>query len=100
MESAGNALRREMREEFNAPVTVGRLLWLVENFFPFEGRRAAHTTLVSGSGASGPAQSAGAPRPRGLTSSDRLLGSRAVAGGTACARLSAAATGPARIHVL
>ena len=39
MESAGNALRREMREELNAPVTVGRLLWVVENFFPFEGRR-------------------------------------------------------------
>ena len=39
MESAGDALRREMREELGIPVTVGRLLWLVENFFTFEGVR-------------------------------------------------------------
>lgn len=39
MEPAGDALRREMREELNAPVTVGRLLWLIENFFTFEGQR-------------------------------------------------------------
>lgn len=39
MESAGDALRREMREELGMPVTVGRLLWLVENFFTFEGVR-------------------------------------------------------------
>ena len=39
MEPAGDALRREMREELSVPVTVGRLLWLVENFFTFEGRR-------------------------------------------------------------
>ena len=39
MEPAGDALRREMREELKAPVTVGRLLWLVENFFTFEARR-------------------------------------------------------------
>jgi ADP-ribose pyrophosphatase YjhB (NUDIX family) len=39
MESAGDALRREMREELGVRVTVGRLLWLVENFFSFEGVR-------------------------------------------------------------
>ena len=39
MEPAGDALRREMREELGVPVTVGRLLWLVENFFTFEGVR-------------------------------------------------------------
>ena len=39
MEPAGDALRRQMREEQNAPVTVGRLLWLIENFFTFEGQR-------------------------------------------------------------
>ena len=39
MEPAGDALRREMREELGIQVTVGRLLWLVENFFTFEGRR-------------------------------------------------------------
>ena len=39
MESAGEALRREMREELGVQVTVGRLLWLVENFFTFEGAR-------------------------------------------------------------
>ena len=39
MEPAGDALRREMREELGVTVTVGRLLWLVENFFTFEGVR-------------------------------------------------------------
>ena len=32
-ESAAAALRREMREELGAEVTVVRLLWVVENFF-------------------------------------------------------------------
>jgi ADP-ribose pyrophosphatase YjhB (NUDIX family) len=32
-ESSTQALRREMREEVGADVTVGRLLWVVENFF-------------------------------------------------------------------
>ena len=39
MESAADALRREMREELNVSVTVGRLIWLVEGFFSFEGVR-------------------------------------------------------------
>jgi 8-oxo-dGTP pyrophosphatase MutT (NUDIX family) len=39
MEPAGDALRREMREELGMPVAVGRLLWLVENFFTFESVR-------------------------------------------------------------
>lgn len=39
METAGDALRREMREELGVSVTVGRLIWLVEGFFSFEGLR-------------------------------------------------------------
>ena len=39
MERAAEALRREMREELGVQVRVDRLLWLVENFFTFEGRR-------------------------------------------------------------
>ncbi|MBM3935211.1 MAG: NUDIX domain-containing protein [SAR202 cluster bacterium] len=31
------ALRREMEEEFGAEVRVGRLLWVLENFFPLRG---------------------------------------------------------------
>ncbi len=37
-ESAGETLRREMQEELHVDVAVGRLLWVVENFFKFEGR--------------------------------------------------------------
>ena len=33
LESAGETLRREMQEELLVDVTVGRLLWVVENFF-------------------------------------------------------------------
>lgn len=36
-EIAADALRREMREEIAADVEVGRLLWVVENLFTFEG---------------------------------------------------------------
>jgi ADP-ribose pyrophosphatase YjhB (NUDIX family) len=32
-ESASETLRREMQEELHVDVTVGRLLWVVENFF-------------------------------------------------------------------
>ncbi|MDX1659254.1 MAG: NUDIX domain-containing protein [Nitriliruptorales bacterium] len=32
-ESAGDALHREMREEIDAEVEVGGLLWVIENFF-------------------------------------------------------------------
>lgn len=34
-ETSGDALAREMREEIGADVGVGRLLWVVENFFRF-----------------------------------------------------------------
>ena len=37
-EPAKETLRREMQEELHADVTVGRLLWIVENFFEFGGR--------------------------------------------------------------
>lgn len=36
-EPAKETLRREMQEELQVDVTVGRLLWVVENFFNFEG---------------------------------------------------------------
>ena len=38
-ETAQEALRREMREEIASEVAVGRLLWVVENFFTFDERR-------------------------------------------------------------
>lgn len=38
-EPAEATLRREMREELRAEIEVVRLLWLVENFFPYDGRR-------------------------------------------------------------
>ena len=37
METAADTLRREMREELEINVEVVRLLWLVENFFHYEG---------------------------------------------------------------
>jgi ADP-ribose pyrophosphatase YjhB (NUDIX family) len=36
-ESSDVTLRREMQEELNVTVTVGRLLWVVENFFTLAG---------------------------------------------------------------
>lgn len=38
-ESAADTLRREMMEELQTPVHVGNLLWFVENFFEYNGRR-------------------------------------------------------------
>jgi 8-oxo-dGTP pyrophosphatase MutT (NUDIX family) len=38
MEPAADTLRREMREELEVTVRVGRMLWIVENFFVFDGR--------------------------------------------------------------
>src|SRR5690348_17531423 len=38
LESASETLRREMQEELHVDATIGRLLWIVENFFAFEGR--------------------------------------------------------------
>jgi 8-oxo-dGTP pyrophosphatase MutT (NUDIX family) len=37
-ETSEETLRREMIEELGATVQVGRLLWVVENFFHYEGR--------------------------------------------------------------
>ena len=37
-EPAKETLRREMQEELHVDVTVGRLLWVVENFFESDGR--------------------------------------------------------------
>ncbi|MBA2276772.1 MAG: NUDIX domain-containing protein [Chloroflexia bacterium] len=38
MERAADTLGREMREELDTAVRVGRLLWIVENFFALGGR--------------------------------------------------------------
>jgi ADP-ribose pyrophosphatase YjhB (NUDIX family) len=38
-EPAADTLRREMQEEIGVEVEVGRLLWLIENFFVYEGKR-------------------------------------------------------------
>ncbi len=37
-ETAGETLKREMQEELRVDVTVGRLLWVVENFFEHGGK--------------------------------------------------------------
>ena len=39
METASDALRREMLEEAALAVSVSRLLWIAENFFEYGGRR-------------------------------------------------------------
>jgi 8-oxo-dGTP pyrophosphatase MutT (NUDIX family) len=39
METASDALRREMFEEAALAVSVSRLLWIVENFFTYDGRK-------------------------------------------------------------
>ena len=38
LEPARETLRREMREELRVAVQVGRLLWVVENFFDYDGK--------------------------------------------------------------
>lgn len=38
MEPAAEALKREMQEELDVEVNVERLLWVVENFFPYNGK--------------------------------------------------------------
>jgi ADP-ribose pyrophosphatase YjhB (NUDIX family) len=38
-EPAATALAREMNEELGVEVEVGRLIWLVENFFEYAGKR-------------------------------------------------------------
>lgn len=38
LEPAAATLRREMREELGIDVEVGRLLWIVENFFRYSGQ--------------------------------------------------------------
>jgi ADP-ribose pyrophosphatase YjhB (NUDIX family) len=38
LESAQDALRRELREELGVEASVGRLLWVAENFFEMAGR--------------------------------------------------------------
>jgi ADP-ribose pyrophosphatase YjhB (NUDIX family) len=38
-EPSADTLRREMREELDEDVTVGRLFWVVENFFTYDKQR-------------------------------------------------------------
>lgn len=37
-EPLADGLRREMREELDTEITIERLLWVVENFFPYDGK--------------------------------------------------------------
>ncbi|HEX5165363.1 MAG TPA: NUDIX hydrolase [Thermomicrobiales bacterium] len=39
LEPTSETVRREMREEYDVEVDVGRLLWVVENFFTYERTR-------------------------------------------------------------
>jgi ADP-ribose pyrophosphatase YjhB (NUDIX family) len=39
MESAADAIKREMQEELNVRAEVERLLWVVENFFQYAGKQ-------------------------------------------------------------
>jgi ADP-ribose pyrophosphatase YjhB (NUDIX family) len=45
LEPATDTLKREMLEELEAEVTVGRLLWVMENFFEYEGRSCHELAL-------------------------------------------------------
>ena len=40
------ALQRELTEELGPGLTVGRMLWIIENFFTLEGRRYHEFTFV------------------------------------------------------
>jgi len=44
-ESAEDTIRREMREEISTDVNVRRLLWLVENFFEYDGLKYHEVAL-------------------------------------------------------
>ena len=46
LESTEESVRREMREEFGVDVEVGRLLWVVENFFTYESVRTHQIGFV------------------------------------------------------
>lgn len=46
METSREAIRREMREEVEQDVKVGRLLWVVENFFTHGDRRFHELSLI------------------------------------------------------
>ncbi|HEY8293328.1 MAG TPA: NUDIX hydrolase [Thermomicrobiales bacterium] len=45
-ESSEETLRREMQEELHVPVNVGRLFWVVENFFTLLGRAYHELALL------------------------------------------------------
>lgn len=45
-ESTDATVRRELREELGVDVEVGRLLWVVENFFTYEGVRSHQISFV------------------------------------------------------
>jgi ADP-ribose pyrophosphatase YjhB (NUDIX family) len=46
LEPTDETVRREMREEFGVDVEVGRLLWIVENFFTYERIRTHQISFV------------------------------------------------------
>jgi 8-oxo-dGTP pyrophosphatase MutT (NUDIX family) len=46
LEQTAETLRREMREEFGIEVQVGRLLWIVENFWTTDGVRTQQVGFI------------------------------------------------------
>ena len=46
LETTEATVRREMYEEFGVEVDVGRLLWVVENFFAYEGVRTHQVAFM------------------------------------------------------
>ena len=46
LEPTDETVRREMREELGVEVDVGRLLWVVENFFTYEGQRSHQISFI------------------------------------------------------
>jgi 8-oxo-dGTP pyrophosphatase MutT (NUDIX family) len=46
LEPSRDALAREMAEEMDLPVEVGPLIWVVENFFTYEGLRFHELSFV------------------------------------------------------
>jgi ADP-ribose pyrophosphatase YjhB (NUDIX family) len=46
LEPTDETVRREMREEFGVAVEAGRLLWVVENFFTYEGVRNHQISFI------------------------------------------------------
>lgn len=72
LEPARDTLAREMLEEIGAEVQVGRLVWVVENFFQYQGIVLARAGALISDDASAGLAAVHAQRIRG----DRIAGGR------------------------